>query len=163
MRIGYGFDVHRLVENRALILGGVSIPFEKGLAGHSDADVLLHAVCDALMGAAGLGDIGEHFPDTDPAYRGIDSMLLLKKTYQMVTDKGLQLGNADITVLAQAPKIGPHKAAMRKKIAAVLDVAAERINIKATTTEGVGPYGRGEAIGATCTLLLSEQSEQDNV
>lgn len=163
MRIGYGIDVHRLVENRALILGGVTIPFEKGLAGHSDADVLLHAVCDALLGAAGLGDIGEHFPDTDPAYGGIDSMLLLEKTYRMVTHKGLQLGNADITVLAQAPKIGPHKPAMRKKIAAALDVATERINIKATTTEGVGPYGRGEAIGATCTLLLSEQPEQDNV
>jgi 2-C-methyl-D-erythritol 2,4-cyclodiphosphate synthase len=163
MRIGYGFDVHRLVDNRPLILGGVTIPFEKGLAGHSDADVLLHAICDALLGAAGLGDIGEHYPDTDPAYSGIDSMLLLEKTYQMVTRKGLQLGNADVTVLAQAPKIGPHKAAMRKKIAVGLDVPIERINIKATTTEGVGPYGRGEAIGATCALLLSEQTKRDEV
>ena len=159
MRIGYGFDVHRLVEHRALVLGGVTIPFEKGLAGHSDADVLLHAVCDALLGAAGLGDIGEHFPDSDPDYGGIDSMILLTKTYGMVRAAGFRLGNADLTVMAQAPKIAPHKAAMRKKIAAALDVSLQRINIKATTTEGVGPYGRGEAIGATCTLLLSEPTD----
>ena len=159
MRIGYGFDVHRLVDNRPLVLGGVTIPFMKGLAGHSDADVLLHAICDALLGAAGLGDIGEHFPDTDPAFRGIDSMRLLEMTYQMVTRKGLHLGNADATVLAQTPKMSPYKDAMRKKIAKALDVPQERVNIKATTTEGVGPYGRGEAIGAICTLLLSEQSK----
>ena len=156
MRIGQGFDVHRLVENRALVLGGVTIPYEKGLAGHSDADVLLHAVCDALLGAAGLGDIGEHFPDTDPAYRGIDSLRLLEACFRMVRRTGLRLVNADVTVLAQAPKIGPHKAAMRANIAAVLDVSTNEINIKATTTEGVGPYGRGEAIAAMCSLLLDK-------
>jgi 2-C-methyl-D-erythritol 2,4-cyclodiphosphate synthase len=156
MRIGQGFDVHRLVKNRALVLGGVTIPHERGLDGHSDADVLLHAVCDALLGAAGLGDIGEHFPDTDPAYRGIDSLRLLEESFRMVRREGLRLTNADVTVVAQAPKIGPHKTAMRAKIAAVLDVSTQRINIKATTTEGVGPYGRGEAIAAMCTLLLEE-------
>jgi 2-C-methyl-D-erythritol 2,4-cyclodiphosphate synthase len=156
MRIGQGFDVHLLVQNRALVLGGVTIPHEKGLEGHSDADVLLHAVCDALLGAAGLGDIGEHFPDTDPAYRGIDSQRLLEECLRMVRQEGLRLVNADLTVLAQAPKIGPHKAAMRAKIAKLLDVPVQRINIKATTTEGVGPYGRGEAIAAMCTLLLDE-------
>jgi 2-C-methyl-D-erythritol 2,4-cyclodiphosphate synthase len=156
MRIGYGFDVHRLVGQRPLVLGGVTIPYEKGLDGHSDADVLLHAICDALLGAAGLGDIGEHFPDTDPAYRGIDSLRLLAASFEMVRRKGLRLVNADVTVMAQAPKIGPHKAAMRQKIAPLLDVPPDRINIKATTTEGVGPYGRGEAIAATCSLLLDE-------
>jgi 2-C-methyl-D-erythritol 2,4-cyclodiphosphate synthase len=156
MRIGQGFDVHLLVKNRPLVLGGVTIPYEKGLEGHSDADVLLHAFCDALLGAAGLGDIGEHFPDTDPAYRGIDSRRLLEACLQMVRQEGLRLVNADVTVLAQAPKIGPHKAAMRAKIAKLLDVPTQRINIKATTTEGVGPYGRGEAIAAMCTLLLDE-------
>jgi 2-C-methyl-D-erythritol 2,4-cyclodiphosphate synthase len=156
MRIGQGFDVHLLVENRALVLGGVTIPYKKGLEGHSDADVLLHAVCDALLGAAGLGDIGEHFPDTDPDYRGIDSQRLLEACFRMVRQEGLRLVNADVTVLAQAPKIGPHKAAMRAKIAKLLEVPTQRINIKATTTEGVGPYGRGEAIAAMCTLLLDE-------
>ena len=156
MRIGQGFDVHLLVKNRALVLGGVTIPYEKGLEGHSDADVILHAICDALLGAAGLGDIGEHFPDTDPAYRGIDSLRLLAACFRMVRGEGLRLVNADVTVLAQAPKLGSHKAAMRVNIAKVLDVPTRRINIKATTTEGVGPYGRGEAIAAMCTLLLDE-------
>ncbi|MDJ0782698.1 MAG: 2-C-methyl-D-erythritol 2,4-cyclodiphosphate synthase [Desulfosarcinaceae bacterium] len=160
MRIGNGFDVHRLVDHRPLILGGVQIPYAKGLAGHSDADVLLHAICDALLGAAGLGDIGEHFPDSDPAYLGIDSLKLLQTTFDLVRQSGLRLVNLDATVLAQAPKIGPYKAAMREKIAAVLDVPPERINIKATTTEGVGPYGRGEAIGATCSLLMRERAKQ---
>jgi 2-C-methyl-D-erythritol 2,4-cyclodiphosphate synthase len=156
MRIGYGFDVHRLVAKRRLVLGGVTIPHEKGLDGHSDADVLLHAICDALLGAAGLGDIGEHFPDTDPAYHGIDSLRLLEASQKKVQAAGFRLVNLDATVLAQAPKIGPYKAAMRKKIAPLLDVPQERINIKATTTEGVGPYGRKEAIGAMCVVLLDE-------
>jgi 2-C-methyl-D-erythritol 2,4-cyclodiphosphate synthase len=156
MRIGYGFDVHRLEENRALVLGGVTIPHDQGLAGHSDADVVLHAICDALLGAAGLGDIGEHFPDNDPAYRGIDSLRLLAATHAKVRTAGFRLVNLDATVLAQAPKIGPYKDAMRRKIAPLLDVPLERINIKATTTEGVGPYGRKEAIGALCAVLLEE-------
>ncbi|MEJ2639485.1 MAG: 2-C-methyl-D-erythritol 2,4-cyclodiphosphate synthase [Desulfosarcinaceae bacterium] len=160
MRIGYGFDVHRLVENRALVLGGVTIPHHKGLDGHSDADVLLHAICDALLGAAGLGDIGEHFPDSDPAYRGIDSLRLLEATFAEVSAVGLRLVNLDATVLAQAPKIGPYKDAMRRKIAPMLDVPIERINIKATTTEGVGPYGRKEAIGAQCAVLMEEISRR---
>jgi 2-C-methyl-D-erythritol 2,4-cyclodiphosphate synthase len=154
MRIGYGFDVHRLVENRALVLGGVTIPHDKGLEGHSDADVLLHAICDALLGAAGLGDIGDHFPDHDPTYLDIDSLRLLEATDEKVRAAGWRLVNLDATVLAQAPKIGPYKDAMRAKIAPVLDVPCERINIKATTTEGVGPYGRKEAIGALCVVLL---------
>jgi 2-C-methyl-D-erythritol 2,4-cyclodiphosphate synthase len=156
MRIGYGFDVHCLVEKRALVLGGVTIPHEKGLDGHSDADVLLHAVFDALLGAAGLGDIGAHFPDSDPAYRGIDSLRLLEATHKKIAAAGFRLVNLDATVLAQAPKIGPYKDAMRAKIAPVLDVPRQQINIKATTTEGVGPYGRKEAIGALCAVLLEE-------
>jgi 2-C-methyl-D-erythritol 2,4-cyclodiphosphate synthase len=154
MRIGMGYDVHRLVEGRDLVLGGVTIPFEKGLLGHSDADVLLHALCDALFGAAGLGDIGRHFPDTDPAYQGIESLKLLTRTYEMVRGRGFALVNADATVFAQKPKIGPYRNQMAQNIAAVLDSGPERINIKATTTEGLGMIGAGDGIAAMAVVLL---------
>ena len=154
MRIGMGYDVHRLVEGRDLVLGGVPIPYEKGLLGHSDADVLLHALCDALLGAAGLGDIGRHFPDTDPAYKGIRSLKLLTRTYEMVRSRGLVLVNADATVFAQSPKIGPYHRQMAQNIAEVLDSAPERINIKATTTEGLGMIGAGDGIAAMAVVLL---------
>ena len=154
MRIGLGHDVHQLVPERKLILGGVVIPFAKGLLGHSDADVLLHAICDALLGAAGLGDIGLHFPDSDPAYKDIDSMRLLRATYGMVLQKGLKLGNLDATIFAQAPKIAPYRVQMIRNIASALGVDADCINLKATTTEGLGAIGRGEGIAATCVVLL---------
>jgi 2-C-methyl-D-erythritol 2,4-cyclodiphosphate synthase len=157
MRIGLGYDVHRLVEGRRLILGGVEIPFEKGLLGHSDADVLLHAVCDALLGAAGAGDIGRHFPDTDSAYKDIDSMKLLAETYRIVQEKGFSLGNLDATVFAQAPKIAPFHQRMSRNIAAVLAAAVDRVNIKATTTEGLGMIGSGDGIAAMCIALLEKE------
>lgn len=154
MRVGTGYDVHRLALGRKLVLGGVTIPFEKGLVGHSDADVLLHALCDALLGAASLDDIGVHFPDSDPAYRGIDSMRLLADTRDKLAASGYVIENIDATVLAQAPKITPYRARMRQRIAACLGMSEERINIKATTTEGLGPMGRGEGIAALCTALI---------
>lgn len=154
MRIGSGYDVHRLVTARRLVLGGVTIPFEKGLLGHSDADVVIHAVCDALLGAAGLGDIGLHFPDTDPELKDIDSMKLLIRSYKMVRDKGFSLVNADITVLAQAPKLSPYKEKMQINIARALGIDPELINIKATTTEKLGMIGRGEGISAMCVVLI---------
>ncbi len=153
-RVGLGYDVHRLVEGRPLILGGIDIPFEKGLLGHSDADVLLHAISDALLGAAGLGDIGEHFPDTDPKYKDAFSLDLLATCYRMVQNKGLILGNLDATVFAQQPKISPYKHQMAIRIAEVLGVDAGCINIKATTTEKLGAIGRGEGIAAMCVVLL---------
>ena len=155
MRIGSGYDVHRLVEGRPLVIGGVTIPFHRGLLGHSDADVLLHAVCDALLGAAGMGDIGVHFPDSDPQYKGIDSRLLLWETMNRVREKGFEAGNIDCTIFAEAPKIAPFKGQMENNIAATLGIPAERVNVKATTTEGLGMFGRGEGIGAVCTVLLS--------
>jgi 2-C-methyl-D-erythritol 2,4-cyclodiphosphate synthase len=154
MRIGTGYDVHRLTSGRKLILGGVAIPFEKGLLGHSDADVLVHSICDALLGAAGLGDIGLHFPDTDPKFKDISSIKLLDKTYKMVTKKGFNLINIDSTVFAQEPKISPFREKMQQNIARAMNVNPNCINIKATTTEGLGMIGRGEGIGAMCVVLI---------
>jgi len=154
MRIGTGYDVHRLISGRKLVLGGVTIPFEKGLLGHSDADVLLHTVCDALLGAAGLGDIGQHFPDTDPEFKDIHSIRLLARTYKMVRARGFSIINGDITVFAEAPKLSPYKEEMKKNIAQTLETDPDCINIKATTTEGLGMIGKGEGIGAMCVVLI---------
>jgi 2-C-methyl-D-erythritol 2,4-cyclodiphosphate synthase len=154
MRIGMGYDVHRLVAGRPLVIGGVQIPFAQGLLGHSDADVLVHAVCDALLGAAGLGDIGTHFPDTDPALAGIDSLVLLARSAQMVRQRGFAIGNLDATIFAQAPRMAPHRKAMTAHIARNAGIDPEQVNIKATTTEGLGPFGRGEGIGAACVALI---------
>lgn len=154
-RVGQGFDVHALVEGRPLIIGGVSIPHTHGLAGHSDADVLLHAVTDALLGAAGLGDIGRHFPDTDPAYKGADSRRLLRHAYAKVMAAGWRVVNIDATVHAQAPKIGPHAAAMAANIAADLALEESAVNIKAKTNEGLGHLGRKEGIAATVAAMLA--------
>ncbi len=156
MRIGHGYDVHRLVEDRLLILGGVEIPFEKGLLGHSDADVLTHALMDALLGAAGLGDIGKHFPDTDPQYKGISSLELLRHVYTLLRGKGYSLGNADITLIAQRPKVGPYIPAMRKNLAEILNCAEERLNIKATTEEKLGFTGEGAGMACHAVCLLEE-------
>ncbi len=156
MRVGLGYDVHRLVVGRKLVLGGETIPFEKGLLGHSDADVLTHAVCDALLGAAGLGDIGQHFPDTDPAYKDICSLELLDRTARMLRKRNLAIVNLDVTVFAQAPKLAPFRDAICRRLAGVLGVAADRINIKATTTEGLGMIGAGDGIAAMCVALLRE-------
>mgnify|MGYP003583197178 FL=1 len=153
-RVGQGFDVHALVEGRPLIIGGVTIPHTHGLLGHSDADVLLHAITDALLGGAGLGDIGRHFPDTDPAYKGADSRVLLRDAYKRVMAAGWAVGNIDSTIHAQAPKIGPHVNAMIANIAADLKLAAQDVNIKAKTNEGLGHLGRKEGIAATVVVLL---------
>jgi 2-C-methyl-D-erythritol 2,4-cyclodiphosphate synthase len=157
MRSGIGYDIHRLVSGRKLILGGVDIPFEKGLLGHSDADVLIHALCDALLGAAGLGDIGIHFPDTDKAYRGISSMVLLDKTVQLLESGGFSVVNVDITVLAQAPKLSPFKNAIQENIAGMLHLTADCVNIKATTTEGLGAIGNREGIAALCVAMINRK------
>ncbi len=154
MRIGMGYDIHQLVTGRNLVLGGLTIPFEKGLLGHSDADVLVHAVCDALLGAAGLGDIGIHFPDTDPAFKDIYSMELLSRTYAMVQEKGFSIINADATVFAEAPKLSPHRTEMEQNIARALETSPDRINIKATTGEGLGMIGKGEGISSMCVVLI---------
>lgn len=156
MRIGMGYDVHKLVEGRDLILGGVNIPWEKGLLGHSDADVLIHAVMDALLGAAALGDIGKHFPDTDPAYKGISSILLLKHVSELLKKNGYCVGNIDATIIAQKPKMAPHIAQMRQNMAEVLGIPESRLNIKATTEEGLGFTGRGEGIASQAICLLEE-------
>ena len=153
MRIGMGYDMHRLVSGRRLILGGVEIPFEKGLLGHSDADVLTHAICDALLGAAGLGDIGCHFPDTDPAWADIESLKLLDRVGEMICGDWV-IANIDATVMAEAPKISPFREAMVSHLAAVLRLNPVQINIKATTLEGLGAVGRGEGIAAQCIVLL---------
>ena len=157
MRIGHGYDVHRFAENRALILGGVEIPYELGLLGHSDADVLLHAVMDALLGAAALRDIGFHFPDTDMRYKGASSLALLGCVAQMIAEKGFSLGNLDVTVIAQAPKLAPHIQKMRENIAMQLSVDIGRVNIKATTEEGLGFTGRKEGIACHAVCLLEER------
>ena len=154
IRVGHGFDVHALVENRKLIVGGVEIPYELGLAGHSDADVLLHAICDALLGAAGLGDIGRHFPDTDATFSGIDSRILLRRVADQLRGLGWRVGNVDATIIAQVPKMAPHIARMTAHIAADLGVANERVNVKATTTERLGFTGRGEGIAAEAVCLI---------
>jgi len=156
VRIGHGYDVHRLVEGRKLILGGVGIPWEKGLDGHSDADVLLHAVMDAMLGAAALGDIGKHFPDTDAAYKGICSMLLLERVRDAVKKKGYVLSNLDVTVIAQRPKLAPYLNEMCVKIAQCLNVDLDQINIKATTEEHLGFTGRGEGISCHAVCLLNQ-------
>lgn len=158
MRIGMGYDVHRLVENRPLILGGVAVPFEKGLLGHSDADVLLHAVADSLLGAAGLGDIGQHFPDTDPAFKDADSHQLLARCGELIRERGFAVGNLDATLFAQAPKIAPYREAMRKRIAEALQIEPGRVNVKATTTEGLGFVGAGEGMAAQCVALLEPKA-----
>ncbi len=154
MRIGSGFDVHQLAEGRKLIIGGVSIPYERGLLGHSDADVLLHAICDALLGAAALGDIGRHFADTDARYKNIDSRILLREVARMVANAGFRIGNVDATIIAQAPKMAPHIGQMVQNIAADLGVAMNAVNVKATTTEKLGYTGRGEGIAAEAVALL---------
>ena len=156
MRIGHGYDVHRLVEGRPLILGGVTIPYEKGLLGHSDADVLLHAVSDALLGAAGLGDIGKHFPDTDPQYKGADSMELLRVVVSRVKEKGYRISNIDVTMIAQKPKLRPHIEAMEQNIAAAVGIDFDRVNVKATTEEQLGFTGTGEGMRCHAVCLLEE-------
>ena len=155
MRIGTGYDVHRLVEGRDLIMGGVKIPYEKGLLGHSDADVLLHAVMDALLGAAALGDIGKHFPDSDPAYQGISSLVLLEKVGELLTKETFLIENIDATIIAQAPKMRPHIESMRKNIAEALGVDVSQISVKATTEEGLGFTGSGEGIAAQAVCMLT--------
>ncbi len=154
MRIGHGYDVHRLVEDRKLILGGVDIPYEKGLLGHSDADVLAHAIADALLGAAALGDIGKLFPDTDPAFKGADSLKLLAEVARRLQEQGYRIGNVDATVLAQRPKLSPHIMQMRENLAAAMGVAVECVSVKATTEEGLGFTGTGEGIAAHAVCLL---------
>lgn len=160
MRVGTGYDVHRLTESRKLVLGGVEIPYEKGLLGHSDADVLLHAIMDALLGAAALGDIGLHFPDTDPAYRGISSLELLKKTGELLEEQLYVIENIDATIIAQSPKLRPYVERMRQNIAGVLQLETEQVNIKATTEEGLGFTGAGEGIAAQASALLVSIHDQ---
>ena len=159
MRIGQGFDVHQLVEGRKCIIGGVEIPFEKGLLGHSDADVLLHAITDAILGAAGKGDIGKHFPDTDQAYKDADSVELLRVVWRMLQAEGYALGNLDCTIIAQKPKMLPHIPAMIAVISEVLECTIDQVNVKATTTEQLGFTGRGEGIAAQAVVLIHKGKE----
>lgn len=154
MRVGIGYDVHQLVPDRKLILGGVEIPWEKGLLGHSDADVLIHAVMDAVLGAAGLGDIGRHFPDTDPEFEGADSLVLLKRVQHLVAERGYQTNNVDAVIIAQQPKLAPYMGVMQKNIASALEIAADCVNIKATTTETLGFEGRGEGIAVQAIVSI---------
>jgi len=154
MRVGHGFDAHAFRQGGRLVLGGVSVPFERSLEAHSDGDVVLHALCDALLGAAGLGDIGVHFPPGDPAYRNIDSRILLRRTLELVITAGYRVGNADITIVAEAPRLAPHIDAMRTCISSDLQVPAGQVNVKATTTERLGFTGRGEGIAAFAVVLL---------
>lgn len=155
MRIGMGYDVHKLVENRDLILGGVNIPYEKGLLGHSDADVLVHAIMDSLLGATALGDIGKHFPDTDSKYKGISSINLLKEVGLLIHDNGYSINNIDSTIIAQAPKMAPHIQTMRENIAKALNISIDKINVKATTEEGLGFTGNGEGISSQSICLVT--------
>ncbi|WP_304509410.1 2-C-methyl-D-erythritol 2,4-cyclodiphosphate synthase [Anaerotignum sp.] len=157
MRIGSGYDVHKLIEERKLILGGVEIPYEKGLLGHSDADVLLHAVMDSLLGAAALGDIGRHFPDSDPAYKDVDSLKLLSKVLYLISQKGYCIINIDATVIAQKPKLAPYISKMCENIARTLEIELDQVNVKATTEEGLGFTGTGEGIAASAVCLISEK------
>jgi 2-C-methyl-D-erythritol 2,4-cyclodiphosphate synthase len=154
-RVGHGFDVHRFAEDRKLILGGCEVPYEKGLLGHSDADVVIHALMDAMLGAAALGDIGKHFPDTDPKYEGISSIKLLEKVTSLIDDAGWYVVNADITVICQAPKLAPYISSMREKTARAMDVEVSAVNVKATTTEKLGFTGRGEGIAAEAVCFLA--------
>ncbi len=154
IRVGQGFDVHALVEGRPLIIGGVNVPFARGLQGHSDADVLLHAITDALLGAAGLGDIGRHFPDTEAKWKGADSRMLLRESMAMVAAKGWRVGNVDCTIIAEAPKVSPHAATMCANIAADLGIAPDSVNVKGKTTEKLGFTGRAEGIAAQAVVLL---------
>ncbi len=163
MRIGHGFDVHRLVAERKLVLGGVEIPHSLGLLGHSDADVLVHAICDATLGALGAGDIGKHFPDSDPAYRGISSLKLLAQVMVLARERGYAIGNLDATVIAQRPKLAPYIPRMVESIAATCDVDPERINVKATTTEQLGFEGRGEGISAHAVVLLQWDDGMEDI
>ena len=156
MRIGHGYDVHRLVEGRKLILGGVEIPFEKGLLGHSDADVLTHAVMDALLGAAALGDIGKHFPDSDPAYAGADSLLLADRVSSLIHEQGYRIENVDATILAQAPKLAPHIPTMRENLSRALGIPLSAVSVKATTEEGLGFTGEGLGIAAHAVCLIRD-------
>ena len=156
MRIGSGYDVHKLVEGRDCIIGGVKIPYEKGLLGHSDADVLLHAISDSLLGAAALGDIGKHFPDTDPEFKGADSLVLLEKVNDLLVQNGYKVVNVDSTVIAQAPKLAPHIVAMRENIAKALNVDIDFVSVKATTEEKLGFTGRKEGISAHCVCLIEK-------
>lgn len=159
MRIGQGYDVHKLVEGRSLILGGVTVPYEKGLLGHSDADVLVHAVMDALLGAAALGDIGQHFSDTDPAYKGISSIELLKRVGELLEEKGYVVENIDATVIAQRPKLAPYRPQMAANIAQALKLDVSRVSVKATTEEGLGFTGTGEGISSQAITLLTEVAD----
>ena len=163
LRIGTGYDVHRLVPDRPLILGGVAIPYHQGLKGHSDADVATHAVMDALLGAAGLGDIGRHFPDADPQYKGISSLVLLGRVKGLVGTAGFELVNLDLTIIAQAPRIAPHIGEMQVRLARTLAVDPDQINVKATTTEKLGFAGRGEGIAAQCAVLLQSLTLKDGL
>ena len=156
MRVGMGYDVHKLTKDRDLILGGVKIPWEKGLLGHSDADVLIHAVMDALLGAAALGDIGKHFPDTDPAYKGISSVKLLSHVMELLKDSGFSVGNVDAVIIAQKPKMAPHIPQMKKNLAEAMGISENRVNIKATTEEGLGFTGREEGIASQAICFLEE-------
>jgi 2-C-methyl-D-erythritol 2,4-cyclodiphosphate synthase len=160
MRVGQGFDVHALAPDRKLVIGGVEIPYERGLVGHSDADVLLHAICDALIGAVGAGDIGTHFPDTDPRYKGADSRELLREVAALVAGRGYRVANVDSTIIAQAPKMAPHIPRMRENIAADLQVDAARVNVKAKTAERLGAIGRGEGIAAEAVALVEPFPER---
>jgi len=158
MRIGHGYDVHRLVTGRKLMMGGVDVPYTKGLLGHSDADVLLHAISDAILGAIGEGDIGKHFPDTNPAFKGADSLKLLRHVMLLADEKGYRLGNVDATIVAQRPKMAPFIPQMRENIATVLDAEVGQINVKATTTEELGFEGRGEGISAHAVVLMAQKA-----
>lgn len=160
-RIGHGFDVHAFMPGNHLIIGGVRISFNQSFKAHSDGDVLIHAFCDALLGAAGLGDIGQHFPDTDPAYRGIDSALLLSRVYALLQDRQWQIGNADLTIIAQAPRMSTHIPLMRSRLAGILQIEVDQINIKATTTEHLGFAGRGEGIAAEAVVMIVRPSRSD--
>lgn len=160
MKIGFGYDLHRLVEGRRLILAGVEIPYEKGLLGHSDADVLAHAIMDAILGALALGDIGRHFPDTSQDYKDADSMELMGRVYEMMREKGYEVGNIDALIVAQRPKMAPYVEQMRSAVASLLNTDKECVNIKATTTEGLNAEGRGEAISSQAVVLLQKTSER---
>lgn len=160
MRIGMGYDVHRLTDGRPLVLAGVTVPFEKGLQGHSDADVMTHAVCDALLGAAALGDLGKHFPDTSAEFKNISSLELLKRCHSLLRAKGYALVNLDVTLIAEAPKIGPYTSRMKQMLAAALDATPDVIGVKATTTEGLGFTGTGEGMAAMCVALIQTNGEK---